>query len=46
MKQQLQQRLQELKSEYEAGKKVLADLEAKQAHGWCNSSVGRRTGQS
>jgi hypothetical protein len=32
MKQQLQQRLQELKSEYEAGKKVLADLEAKQAN--------------
>ena len=32
MKQQLQQRLQELKAEYEAGKKVLADLEAKQAN--------------
>jgi len=30
MKQQLQQRLQELKAEYESGKKVLADLEAKQ----------------
>lgn len=32
MKQQLQQRLQELKAEYESGKKVLADLEAKQAN--------------
>ncbi|MEW6491437.1 MAG: hypothetical protein AB1589_02640 [Cyanobacteriota bacterium] len=30
MKQQLEQRLQELKSEFEAGQKVLADLEAKQ----------------
>lgn len=32
MKQQLQQRLQQLKAEYESGKKVLADLEAKQAN--------------
>lgn len=32
MKQQLQQRLQELKSEYEAGKKIAAELEAKQAN--------------
>lgn len=32
MKQQLQQRLQELKSEYESGQKVLAELEAKQTH--------------
>ncbi|MGB8687698.1 MAG: hypothetical protein WCD53_10235 [Microcoleus sp.] len=32
MKQQLQQRLQELKAEYESGKKVLGDLEAKQAN--------------
>jgi predicted nuclease with TOPRIM domain len=30
MKEQLQQRLQTLRSEYEAGQKVLADLEAKQ----------------
>jgi uncharacterized coiled-coil protein SlyX len=30
MKEQLQQRLQELKAEYESGKKVLADLETKQ----------------
>jgi predicted nucleic acid-binding Zn-ribbon protein len=29
---QLQQRLQTLKSEYESGQKVLADLEAKQAN--------------
>ncbi len=32
MKQQLQQRLQELKAEYESGKKVAAELEAKQAN--------------
>jgi predicted nuclease with TOPRIM domain len=32
MKQQLQQRLQSLKTEYEAGQKMLADLEAKQAN--------------
>ncbi|MDF0551821.1 hypothetical protein [Kamptonema sp. UHCC 0994] len=32
MKQQLQQRLQQLKAEYESGKKVLAELEAKQAN--------------
>ncbi|MEG3843990.1 hypothetical protein [Microcoleus sp. herbarium14] len=32
IEQQLQQRLQELKVEYESGKKVLADLEAKQAN--------------
>lgn len=32
MKEQLRQRLQELKSEYESGQKVLADLEAKQAN--------------
>ncbi|NER81020.1 MAG: hypothetical protein F6K42_15920 [Leptolyngbya sp. SIO1D8] len=32
MKEQLQQRLQELKSEYASGQKVLADLEAKQAN--------------
>ena len=32
MQQQLQQRLQELKAEYESGKKVIADLEAKQAN--------------
>jgi uncharacterized coiled-coil protein SlyX len=32
MKQQLQQRLQELKAEYESGQKVIADLEAKQAN--------------
>lgn len=32
MKQQLQQRLQSLKAEFEAGQKVLADLEAKQAN--------------
>ena len=31
MRQQLEQRLKELKAEYEAGKKMLADLEAKQA---------------
>ena len=31
MKEQLQQRLKELKSEYEAGQKMLADLVAKQA---------------
>ncbi|BAY29284.1 hypothetical protein NIES2107_11250 [Nostoc carneum NIES-2107] len=30
MKQQLEQRLQSLKSEFEAGQKMLADLEAKQ----------------
>ena len=30
MKEQLQQRLQELKAEYEAGQKMLAELEAKQ----------------
>ncbi len=32
MKQQLQQRLEELKAEYESGKKVAAELEAKQAN--------------
>ncbi len=32
MKEQLEQRLQTLKSEFEAGQKVLADLEAKQAN--------------
>jgi len=32
MKQQLQQRLQELKAEFESGQKVLADLEAKQTN--------------
>jgi prefoldin subunit 5 len=30
MKEQLQQRLQQLKAEFESGQKVLADLEAKQ----------------
>ena len=32
MKQQLEQRLQSLKSEFESGQKMLADLEAKQAN--------------
>jgi predicted nuclease with TOPRIM domain len=32
MKEQLQQRLQSLKTEYEAGQKMLEDLEAKQAN--------------
>ena len=32
MKEQLEQRLQSLKTEYEAGQKMLADLEAKQAN--------------
>jgi predicted nuclease with TOPRIM domain len=32
MKEQLLQRLNELKSEFEAGQKMLADLEAKQAN--------------
>ena len=32
MKEQLQQRLQSLKAEYEAGQKMLAELEAKQAN--------------
>ena len=32
MKEQLEQRLQELKAEYTSGQKVLADLEAKQAN--------------
>jgi predicted nuclease with TOPRIM domain len=32
MKEQLQQRLQTLKTEYEAGQKMLAELEAKQAN--------------
>lgn len=32
MKEQLQQRLQTLKAEYEAGQKMMADLEAKQAN--------------
>jgi predicted nuclease with TOPRIM domain len=32
MNEQLQQRLQSLKTEYEAGQKMLADLEAKQAN--------------
>lgn len=32
MKQKLEQRLQSLKSEFEAGQKMLADLEAKQAN--------------
>jgi predicted nuclease with TOPRIM domain len=32
MKEMLQQRLQTLKTEYEAGQKMLADLEAKQAN--------------
>lgn len=32
MKQQLQQRLQQLRTEYESGRKVLAELEAKQAN--------------
>lgn len=32
MKEKLQQRIQSLKSEYEAGQKMLADLEAKQAN--------------
>jgi predicted nuclease with TOPRIM domain len=32
MKEQLQQRLQSLKTEYEAGQKMLADLETKQAN--------------
>jgi predicted nuclease with TOPRIM domain len=31
MKEQLQQRLRELKTEYETGQKMLAELEAKQA---------------
>jgi predicted nuclease with TOPRIM domain len=32
MKEQLAQRLQELKAEYEAGQKMLAELETKQAN--------------
>lgn len=32
MKEQLEQRLKELKTEFESGQKVLADLEAKQAN--------------
>lgn len=32
MKKQLQQRLQELKTEFESGQKMLAELEAKQAN--------------
>jgi predicted nuclease with TOPRIM domain len=32
MKEKLQQRLQSLKSEFEDGQKILADLEAKQAN--------------
>jgi predicted nuclease with TOPRIM domain len=32
MKDQLVQRLQELKAEYESGQKMLADLQAKQAN--------------
>ena len=32
MKQQLEQRLQSLKSEFESGQKMLAELEAKQAN--------------
>lgn len=32
MKQQLEQRLQSLKAEFEAGQKMLADIEAKQAN--------------
>lgn len=32
MKQQLEQRLQSLKTEFEAGQKILLDLEAKQAN--------------
>ena len=32
MKQQIQNRLQELKTEFESGQKVLAELEAKQAN--------------
>jgi chromosome segregation ATPase len=32
MKQKLEQRLQSLKAEFEAGQKMLADLEAKQAN--------------
>lgn len=32
MKEQLQKRLQSLKAEYEAGQKMLAELEAKQAN--------------
>lgn len=32
MNEQLQQRLQSLKTEYEAGQKMLVDLEAKQAN--------------
>ena len=32
MKEQLQQRLQQLKTEYESGQKVLAELETKQAN--------------
>ncbi|EGJ30601.1 MULTISPECIES: hypothetical protein [Moorena] len=32
MKEQLEQRLTQLKAEFESGQKVLADLEAKQAN--------------
>lgn len=32
MKQQLEQRLQSLKAEFESGQKILADLEAKQSN--------------
>ncbi|NTW02771.1 MAG: hypothetical protein HGA19_16070 [Oscillochloris sp.] len=32
MRQQLEQRLQQLKAEFESGQKVLADLEAKEAN--------------
>ncbi|WP_440948564.1 hypothetical protein ACSAZL_10245 [Methanosarcina sp. T3] len=32
MKQQLEQRLQELRAEFESGQKMLADLESKQAN--------------
>jgi len=32
MKEQLQRRLEELKSEFESGQKMLADLEAKQVN--------------
>lgn len=32
MKQQLEQRLKELKAEFESGQKMLADLESKQAN--------------
>jgi hypothetical protein len=49
MKEQIQERIEQLKAEYESGQKMLADLETQESknyhasHQWCDSSIRRIT---